>query len=171
MEYNLLKTIEPNLGLMIPSQTSATMPRLSSVPSIDCVNPGLGQISRLYSFYVPLHSKQSLHLVEKNEPQVEPSNQEGGGNIEMDESSQEIDNTEISEDTEKVTPEQFNEMRKKRLGSPIHASFLHPKMIKTDKIIFKLPNSVKSEKKPVSKNPVLKTNNESKPIKHKFQFY
>ena len=54
MEYNLLKTIEPSIGdIVCPNEI---YPRLSPYPAMDFVNPGLGQISRLYSFYVPLHS-------------------------------------------------------------------------------------------------------------------
>ncbi len=53
------------------------------------------------------------------------------------------------------------------MGSAIHESFLHPKIIKTDKIVF-------SKQKPVN-NPTLETKSDKsalsfKPIKHKFQF-
>ena len=63
MEYNLLKSIESRVSpFYIPNQT---LPKLTAFPSTDFVNPGLGQISRLYSFYVPLHSHKSLHSHEK----------------------------------------------------------------------------------------------------------
>ena len=45
MEYNLLKTIESNLG---PTVSSSIYPRLTPYPAKDYINPGVGQISRLY---------------------------------------------------------------------------------------------------------------------------
>lgn len=75
MEYNLLKTIEPNLS---PIVSSSTYPRLTPYPAIDFVNPGLGQIGRLYSFYVPVHSAKSLHNIEKKVP-TKVENLEGSG--------------------------------------------------------------------------------------------
>lgn len=80
MEYKLLKTIEPNLSLTVPNEM---MPRLSAYPANDFVNPGLGQISRLYSFYVPLHAR-SLHSETKTEPNVSAVTQQGGGNFETE---------------------------------------------------------------------------------------
>lgn len=73
MEYNLLKTIEGNLGF---NRSTSTYPKLTPYPANDFVNPGLGQISRLYSFYVPLHSHYNLHSVSKK---VNIENLEGSG--------------------------------------------------------------------------------------------
>ena len=56
MEYKLLKTIEQPIAMMMPNET---LPRLTPYPAYDFVNPGLGQISRLYTFYVPLHRHHS----------------------------------------------------------------------------------------------------------------
>ena len=75
MEYNLLKTIEGNLGL---NSASSTYPKLTPFPANDFVNPGLGQISRLYSFYVPLYSQNNLHSVSKK---VNIENLEGSGEM------------------------------------------------------------------------------------------
>ena len=74
MEYNLLKTIEANLGTTIQT---ASYPRLTPYPATDFVNPGVGQIGRLYSFYVPLHSHNNLHTISKK---VNLDNLEGSGN-------------------------------------------------------------------------------------------
>ena len=75
MEYNLLKTIEPNLGSCV---SSSTYPRLTPYPATDFVNPGLGQISRLYSFYVRVHSEKNLHTIAKKVNSV-ADNLEGSG--------------------------------------------------------------------------------------------
>ncbi len=66
MEYNLLKTIEPNLALqMCPLRN----PHLTPYPAIDYVNPGLGNAARLFSFYVPLYANQSPFNISKKEDQ------------------------------------------------------------------------------------------------------
>ena len=162
MEYNLLKTIEPNWASTV---LPPSFPRLTPFPATDYINPGLGQISRLFSFYVPLHSQTHLHTVTKK---VNTVNLEGSGKSETtadttnDESSK--DDTNDAPISDDIDPIEFNETKRKRLGPAIQESFLHPKLIKTNKIVFK--------KQLLKKNPeVIKT--ESKPkkeIKHKFQF-
>ena len=59
---------------------------------------------------------------------------------------------------------EFNETKRKRLGPAIQESFLHPKLMKTNKIVFKKPL-------PKKVNEVIKTElKPKKEIKHKFQF-
>ncbi len=86
MEYNLLKTIEPNLGLQMCPERN---PHLTPYPAIDYVNPGLAQSARLFSFYVPLHANQSPFNIRK-----ETDNsilQEGGSkDLQMNENEMEI---------------------------------------------------------------------------------
>ena len=177
MEYNLLKTIEPNLN---PAISSSIYPRLTPYPARDYINPGLGQISRLYSFYVPLFSSHNLHSLTKNIPE----NFEGSGNVNENEqgetkndekpipneqNAQEESESEPSSSTklEKQIddPIKYNEAKRKRLGAPIQESFLHPKLIKTNKIIF--PKS-----KIVSKSNLIPNTNtlKKKEVQHKFQF-
>jgi hypothetical protein len=169
MEYRLLKTIEPNLGINVPNEM---MPRLTPYPATDFVNPGLGQIARLFSFYVPLHVK-SLHSQNKNEPNVEAQLQEGSGNIDHEDankSENEIDSgsENLSEQNIDADPIEYNEMKRKKMGFAVHDSFLHPKFIKTDKILLASPTSSKT---PVKKMKTTKTeSNATKTIKHKFQF-
>ena len=74
MEYSLLKTIEVNLGSPVPT---SSYPKLTPYPATDFVNPGLGQIGRLYSFYVPLYSHSNLHSVSKK---VNLDELQGSGN-------------------------------------------------------------------------------------------
>jgi hypothetical protein len=58
-----MKTITDSIGNhVIPHSPH---PQLTQFPAYDFVNPGLAQISRLYSFYVPLFSKPSSHLIIK----------------------------------------------------------------------------------------------------------
>jgi hypothetical protein len=161
MEYKLLKTIERPMCTLMPNET---LPRLSPYPAFDFVNPGLGQISRLYSFYVPLHTRKNLHSIEKkienvNTDTANLDSLEGGGIVE------DINDTETKQLNE--DPLTFNEKRKKRLGSPVHESFLHPKFVKTNHIY--LPNSTTSKTKKRSEIDT-KSGSGSKIIKHKFQF-
>ena len=56
---------------------------------------------------------------------------------------------------------EFNETKLKRLGPAIHESFLHPKLIKTNKIVFK-------KQFPKKANEMIKTEfKPKKEIKHK----
>ena len=157
MEYNLLKTIESSLGAnFVPNER---YPRLSPFPATDHVNPGVGQICRLHSFYVPLYTTKNLHEKQKTNA-IE--NLEGSGDNSQIESNAEESNDNINEIND---PIEFNLEKRKRLGSAIQESFLHPKLIKTDKIIFKTP-PVKSE--PKVKVQLPKVNEKS--LKHKFKF-
>ena len=153
MEYNLLKTIENGIGA--PFMPKERFPKLSSYPANDFVNPGVGQITRLYSFYVPLYSNRNLHELEKKNSL---ENLEGSGDIE------ETDSNILGEQLNK-DPVEFNLEKRKRMGSPVQESFLHPKLIKTDKIFFKThKNTNSSERKP--KLDVFQKLN----VKHKFKF-
>jgi hypothetical protein len=158
MEYNLLKTIEPNLGLMMSNET---LPRLTAYPATDYVNPGLGQITRLFSFYVPLYTQRDLHLTQKKSGDVSAEMLEGKG----EETS---DNKDNSQETEKNTEdsddfiEQFNDLKRKKMDPGVFDSFHHPKKIKTDSITF----ASNSKTKTINHQSPKSTKN----VKHKFQF-
>jgi hypothetical protein len=112
MEYNLLKTIEPNLGLqMCPIRN----PHLTPYPAIDYVNPGLGQAARLFSFYVPLYSNQSPHNIHKEE---DNSILQEGGSRDPD-TNDDID----------IDPVEFNNRKRKLMGDGVQSSFMHPKIM------------------------------------------
>ncbi len=177
MEYKLLKTIEPNFVINVPNEM---MPRLTPFPATDYVNPGVGQITRLYSFYVPLHVK-SLHSQTKNEPNVEAQMQEGSGNVEPELINNESDNESenVLETNSDLNPIEYNEQKLKRLGPAVQESFLHPKIFKTGKLSLSSSSKIPTQSQSTSQNllHIKKTNNEnksnsikSKTIKHKFQF-
>ena len=125
----------------------------------------------MYSFYVPLHSKESLHTKQKK---INALELEGSGSTDVNEKKHENEtdtkevfsnpNSEMEEiKTQLETdPEKFNDMKRMRMGAPVHESFLHPKIIKTDKLIFSKPKSKQTD--------ILKTES-SKKMKHKFQLY
>jgi hypothetical protein len=53
--------------------------RLTSSPAHNYVTPGIGQITKLYTFYTPLNHRKPTHAIEK---EVTPAlNQEGSGTI------------------------------------------------------------------------------------------
>jgi hypothetical protein len=167
MEYKLLKTIQSAQGgLLVPKET---MPRLTAYPANNCVNPGLGQIARLYSFYVPLYSRSNLHTISKIEPNVDALLQEGKG----DESEQKIAesvNDVLDTDDNNLNPIEYNDRKRKLMGDAVQESFLHPKLIKTDKIVFSKAKP-QSKTQPVKSSIFLNTNQlPPKQIKHKFQF-
>ena len=58
MDYNLQKWIEPSF--LVPQNNQIT-----PYPSTDFVNPGIGCVARLYSFYEPMHSQSNTHTIEK----------------------------------------------------------------------------------------------------------
>jgi hypothetical protein len=54
--------------------------RLTSTPANNYVTPGIGQITKLYTFYTPLTSQKPSHAIEK---QITSAlNQEGAGKSE-----------------------------------------------------------------------------------------
>jgi len=161
MEYNLLKTIEPNLGMqMCPVRN----PHLTPYPAIDYVNPGLGQATRLFSFYVPLHSNQSPFTIEKQEDNA--MSQEGGSKDLISNDSNSM-NEDLGDDI--LDPLEFNNRKRKLMGDAIQSSFMHPKIV-TGTIELEPQSKVKkktvSVKSEMDKNKVGKGRN----LKHKFQF-
>ena len=165
MEYNLLKTIEGGIGCpFIPNES---YPRLSPFPSTDFVNPGLGQIARLHDFYVPLYSNRHLHEIKKK---VSLDNLEGSGAVENENDSMNETETE-TDDQMKEDPEKFNLENGKRLGPEIQDSFLHPKLIKTNKIVFETATKAKQSKSLPKDAKLNMSNSFVKSPKHKFQFY
>jgi hypothetical protein len=62
-----------------PSFVSSSF-RLPAAPANNYVTPGIGQITKLYSFYVPTHTQKSRHSISK---EIHSNlNQEGSGNSE-----------------------------------------------------------------------------------------
>jgi hypothetical protein len=155
MDYSLLKEIEPNLG---PSPDFGF--RLTSTPSRDYVNPGVGQIAQLYSLFVPVHPNNAPHLIEKVNDVL---TQEGEGEEQND-----VESTsgtfEPSQDSDMAAPEDsnFSERKRKNMAEGVNESFLHPKKIKIGEIL--LP---KKEPKKLLKKEI-NGKKESK-ITHKFR--
>ncbi len=166
MEFRLLKTIEATQRTLLPKET---LPRLTAYPANNCVNPGLGQIARLYSFYVPLYSNRNLHSISKNAPDVDAVDQEGSG---IDPQEEQKNDDQFSTDNDiHLNPVAFNEKKRKLLGSAVQESFLHPKVIKTNKIIFsKDKNEKVADDSKTKQSKTMQSKNPPKLIKHKFQF-
>lgn len=127
MEYSLLKTILPQISNSMPLTPYV---RLTSTPSRDLVNPGIGQISRLYSFYTPLPGLHNPFEINKL-GESKKINQSGFG-----------DSDEIADNNEKIetTIENDNTLidelpDNNSLNDGIKESFSYPK-IQVKKIIF-----------------------------------
>jgi hypothetical protein len=165
MEYNLLKTIEPNLGLrMCPSQN----PRLTPYPAVDYVNPGLGQAARVFSFYVPLHTNQSPYTIEKKED--EAMSQEGGSQESVSKDSNPTTFNDASDDIDNIDPIEFNARKRKLMGDGIQSSFMHPKIV-TGTIELEPQSKVKKKNLTVKSEENGNKTGKGQHVKHKFQFH
>ena len=176
MEYNLRKTIEPSLQRIFTPSTSFTH-LLTPFPARDFVNIGLGNTSRQYSFYLPMHTQPDVHTKAKKDSLNNENVQEGGSETSNDELIDESkDITHVLKKSQPLfnedNPIEYNERKRKLMGDDIHDSFLHPSFVKTSKITFP-STATKSVKKP-SNNSAPKTSTltmpKTKEIKHKFQF-
>jgi len=147
MEYNLQKSIQPQL-MMFPH---STYPRLTPYPANNFVQPGLSNVSKPDSFYVPLHTQSYKHEIKKNgEKLILETEQLGAG-------EQNFDNHSDSDDS---VLEKLNEKKRKMLGDSVFDSFMHPKPFKTKKIQLE-------EKEKIGKG----SKSHHKKSNHKFQFY
>ena len=72
----------------------------------------------------------------------------------------------LSDHTTNEDPEAYNEKKRKILGDEIFDSFMHPKQIKTGKIVLKPETS--NESKPKSFSKIVEQKTERKSVKHKF---
>jgi hypothetical protein len=81
MDYFLQRQITSN-GLN-PNFTRTNV-RLPATPANNFITPGIGQITKLYSFYVPTHTQRAVHSI--NKEIHSKLNQEGSGNSEEESS-------------------------------------------------------------------------------------
>lgn len=58
MDYNLQKWIEPSFY-------NPFNDRMSPYPSRDFVNPGIGSVTSLFTFYEPIHNRPSPYAIDK----------------------------------------------------------------------------------------------------------
>lgn len=152
MEYGLLKTISPQLMNYMPHTPYVN---LTSTPSIDLINPGLGQISRLYSFYTPLSGIHSPYQISKLQKNVNKIDQKGYGENEI--KDQEIENASNIDTKDKEIPNEqeiqsITDKKNSELSDGLLDSFQHPS-IKVKQVVF---NSAKSGKSTFSKSKELK---------------
>lgn len=163
MDYSLLKTITPQLSYL---ETHSPHVRLTSMPARDFINPGFGQISRLYNFYVPLHGIGDPYRLKTIDVENDKKNQHGHGNVsESDnietESANTLEANESSSNTSEPNESSSNEKSTNLLMDVgVLDSFKHPK-IKVGKAII---NSNVNIKKDFNGKGSLK----KKSLKHKF---
>lgn len=155
MDYSLLKTIETPLPYLQPH---FPLINLTSTPSKDLVNPGIGQIVRLYSFYVPLTPvthPYEITKIDNKTPKI--SNQAGFGEESLEKENNTLDN-ENSVNNNDENSESISE-NSKTLDEGVLDSFQHPK-IKVGKVVINKTISTK-----VTKNGLKGV----KTSKHKFK--
>lgn len=148
MEYNLQKTIDTNNGFSFEHFNGN---RLTSTPANYFVNPGVGQITRLYSIYVPMYSKVSEHMIEK-----EKINSDQSGKGEIDDKKEDIQKNATTDLLDKIETEK----EKPTIDKGIHYSLMHPK-IKTSLLKLHDETSIKKLK---NKKAIQQT-------RHKFNLY
>ncbi len=132
--------------------------RLTSTPSRDYINPGVGQIAQIYSLFVPVHSNNAPHLIEKVNDVLM---QEGEGEEQNDDIKSTSGTFETSQDTDMAIPED-SERKRKNMDDGVNDSFLHPKKIKIGEILLPKKEPQKLLKKEMN------SKKESK-ITHKFK--
>ena len=119
----------------------------------------MANVTRLFSFYVPMHSQNNTHSISKK---IEVENEKdesmiGSGELNFID-NENIEESNASEDNvnlpipESENPKEFNERKRKLLGNDkIFKSFMNPKFVKTSKIVMesneKKPKIVKTENK------------------------
>jgi hypothetical protein len=167
MEYNLQKSITSSLNdLLLPPYGRQP---LTSFPARDYVTPGIGQITSLYSFVVPLYSEISPYNIKK-QVEIIQGDQIGSGTesstIEPSTSlpmsstvSPLMNDPKESVEVETKPNIEENERKRKLLGDGIEQSFLHPKVFKTKTVTLE-------QKSKVAVPRLVKP----KPINHKFKF-
>ena len=135
---------------------------------------GLGNTSRQYSFYMPMHTQPDIHTRAKKDSLFNQNLQEGGSETKADnktiEENEEI--THLLKQSKPLfnddNPIEFNDRKRKLMGDDIHDSFLHPNFVKTSKITFtSQKNTKKSKNNAVKKVEIMP---KTKEIKHKFKF-
>lgn len=161
MDYTLLKQITPQLPYLQPHSPYV---RLTSMPARDLINPGIGQVIRLYDFYVPLAAAtHNPYEIQKSDVADKKIDQEGYGDKQESESKN-SENLESSAllptDIEKDNSNEVEEPKiETKLDDGLLTSFQHPK-IKVGKLVIE-----RSDTEPVKKTPLKKN---LKILKHKF---
>ena len=174
MEYSLLKQIVPN-RFYYPINFSA---HPTHYPSFDCINPGVGNISSPFTYFVPSHFFSNPNLKTKNVPidlMKEESllQQEGKGDETKVDSNLVVvpDSKKLDSSTEEEEIlNKLNENKRKNLDPAIYDSFLHPKKIKTEtlKLQSTAPKLKSLNTEKIEKGAAVNTSN--KKVMHKFKF-
>jgi hypothetical protein len=174
MEYNILKTIETNYGYVGEEETIMT-----PFPSELTVIPGVGQIIHNLSLITKIHNTDDLNKIsKKTEFESDEVEQLGSGDNAEDVESNTNDTPKMNADTDNIAEKAkidipFNEHKRKSMDEAVYQSLMHPKMFKTNSVIF--TQTAKNEpKKTVIEKPksVEKAvEKEGKKIKHKFHVY
>ena len=169
MEYNLIKTIETNYGYVANEEIVMT-----PFPSDLIIIPGVGQIINNLSIITKVHNSDDLTKIsKKNEFEINNIEQSGSGENDdilktnADESEKNSDDK--TSDKEKVDIP-FNEQKRKSMDESVYQSLMHPKMFKTNSMIF--TQTVKTPPKKTGGNEAKTIQNDGKKkIVHKFQVY
>ena len=167
MEYSLLKQIVPN-RFYYPSLSSA---HPTHYPSFDCVNPGIGNVSSPFSYFVPSHFYSNPNVKQKaipnnqsNEAIIEQDGKGDETNIEALPSASDQDKKLDTEEEEILN--ELNQKKRKNLDPAIYKSFLHPKKIKTETLKLE---AVGKKVRPTNTTEKLEKS-VGKKVVHKFKF-
>ncbi len=136
MDIRFLQTYTPNVGYLFPRNFVT----FSSTPSKNIVSPGIGQIFKSPSVFIPIYGLKSTHLIEKVV-------QNGGSNSDLEiNSSDNLQSKTSVENSEKANNhfEIESDRKRKKMPDAIKNSFQNP-VIKTATLNLskkrKLPNS------------------------------
>ena len=171
MEFNLQKTLNDNGDFDSYNGDDY------SIDIFDSVTPGIGQIVPDDNFIVPLYNNSDLTTIMKIDN--ENSDQIGGGSEEISPDSEDVIESNNGDDekvNENASTSKTNNMfenghnverKRKQMDPEIYQSFMHPKMFKTNTLIFDDETKTKDLKKVPEKQKLLG----GKSTKHKFNVY
>lgn len=157
MDFNVARQIDSSCNPLPFSNTFY----ISSSPSLDFVNPGVSNIARIHSHYVPIYQNSSNVKTKK----IESTELVGGGSDKLQEQNG------GSEMNKNDTTSELNNSILSKLDSKVKSSFLNPHFVETGSI------NINSRKRPgpssqkESQQSIVPSKKSFKTVPHKFQFF
>ena len=133
----------------------------TGTPARDFVNPGVGGSMNMFTYFVPIYSKNVLEVQKQIQPPSETNPTEPGQS-----GSGLIENNEIKHESMAET----SNIHASKMEPSIYQSFQHPKFVKTNKIIFDLKRKGTEPKSSEAKRAKTVGGGKSG-LNHKFQFH
>lgn len=139
MEFNILKKIQQPVSYLQPDLSQL----YTSVPNKVFINPGVGNVAKSYSIFVPIYSHSNPHSSNKTSLQTGFGALDKSNSDKADKGQNEAE-PHLSPSSPESEIAKFNDRKRQLLGDDIFNSFMHPK-IKTGKLELKQPAALYKE--------------------------